>query len=128
MEGDRIQVQQVVLNLIVNAVDAMSAMEEVARELLISTARDGSENVLVSVRDSGPGLDPKSVDRVFNAFYTTKPGGLGIGLAICRSIIEAHGGRMWTSENEPRGAVFRFTLPSERDEAVPAEADQIAAA
>jgi signal transduction histidine kinase len=77
--------------------------------------------VLVTVRDSGPGLDPESVDRLFEAFYTTKPEGLGMGLAICRSIIEAHGGRMWASANEPRGAVFQFTLPSDGDETTLAE-------
>ena len=87
----------------------------------ISTERAACGRVLVAVRDSGPGLDPKSVDRLFEAFYTTKPDGMGMGLAICRSIIEAHGGRLWASANEPRGAVFQFTLPPERDETVPAE-------
>jgi signal transduction histidine kinase len=72
--------------------------------------------VLVSVRDSGPGLDPRSVERLFEAFYTTKPDGMGMGLAICRSIIEAHGGRLWATANEPRGAVFQFTIPIERNE------------
>ena len=73
------------------------------------------------MRDTGPGLDPKSVDRLFEAFYTTKPEGMGMGLSICRSIIQAHGGRLWATANEPRGAVFQFTLPSEPDETVPAE-------
>jgi signal transduction histidine kinase len=77
--------------------------------------------VLVAVRDFGPGLDPQSVDRLFKAFYTTKSDGLGMGLAICRSIIQAHGGRLWATANEPRGAVFQFTLLQERDETVPAE-------
>jgi signal transduction histidine kinase len=121
VEGDRVQLRQVFLNLILNAVDAMSGIDEGSRELLISTGRDASNSVLVTVRDSGPGLDPKGVDRLFEAFYTTKPDGMGMGLAICRSIIEAHGGRMWASANEPRGAVFQFTLPPERDETVPAE-------
>jgi PAS domain S-box-containing protein len=121
IEGDRIQLQQVILNLIMNAVEAMSGIGEEARELLISTEMEPTGGVLVTVRDSGPGLDPTSVDRVFEAFYTTKPEGIGIGLAICRSIIEAHGGRMWVTANAPRGAVFRFTLPLRRDEPALAE-------
>jgi len=121
IEGDRIQLQQVILNLILNAVEAMSGIDEGARETRISTRREASKGVLVTVRDFGPGLDPQSADRLFEAFYTTKPDGLGMGLAICRSIIEAHGGRLWATANEPRGAVFQFTLPLERDETVPAE-------
>jgi signal transduction histidine kinase len=104
------------LNLIVNAVEAMGAVSEGGRELLISTGRDASNGVHVTLRDSGPGLDPKNVERLFEAFYTTKPTGMGMGLAICRSIIEAHGGRMWAGANEPRGAVFQFTLPLAPDE------------
>jgi C4-dicarboxylate-specific signal transduction histidine kinase len=119
--GDRIQLQQVVLNLIMNAVEAMSSTVEGARELRISTEMYGPGGVLVSVRDSGPGLDPQSTDQLFEAFYTTKPDGMGMGLAICRSIIEAHAGRLWANGNEPRGAVFQFTLPPERDEAASAE-------
>ena len=92
----------------------MSGIAEGAREMLISTGREASNGVLVSVRDLGPGLDPPNVDRLFEAFYTTKPDGLGMGLAICRSIIEAHGGRLWATANEPRGAVFQFTLPLDR--------------
>jgi PAS domain S-box-containing protein len=111
IEGDRVQLQQVILNLTLNALEAMSGFGELAREIRISTGREASNGVLVSVRDSGPGLDPQSVDRLFEAFYTTKPDGLGMGLAICRSIIEAHGGRLSATENEPRGAVFQFTLP-----------------
>jgi signal transduction histidine kinase len=121
VEGDRIQLQQVVVNLILNAVEAMSSIDEGARELQIATEMGAADSVLVTVRDSGPGLAPSCVDRVFEAYYTTKPGGLGIGLAICRSIIEAHGGRTWAAQNEPRGAVFQFTLPLERDETVSAE-------
>ena len=121
VDGDRIQLQQVVLNLILNAVEAMSGIDDGPRELQISTARDASGPVLVAVRDSGPGVDPKGVDRVFEAFFTTKPGGMGMGLAICRSIIEAHGGRLWASANEPRGAIFQFTFPPAPDETVPAE-------
>jgi PAS domain S-box-containing protein len=121
VHGDRVQLQQVVLNLIVNAIEAMSDIDRAARALRISTERDASGDVLVTIRDSGPGIDPKSVDRLFQAFHTTKPGGMGMGLAICRSIIEAHGGRLWASANEPRGAVFQFTFPPARDETVPAE-------
>jgi signal transduction histidine kinase len=113
VEGDRVQVQQVLLNLILNAVEAMSGCDGGMRELRVSTEQDASGGVLVTVRDTGPGLDSASVDRLFEAFYTTKPSGLGMGLAICRSIIEAHGGRLWATANEPRGAVFQFTLPPE---------------
>jgi PAS domain S-box-containing protein len=121
IEGDRIQLQQVILNLVLNAVEAMSGVDNGVREVRISTKREASDAVLVTVRDFGPGLDPQRVDRLFEAFYTTKPDGLGMGLAICRSIIQAHGGRLWATANEPRGAVFQFTLPLERDETVPAE-------
>jgi signal transduction histidine kinase len=98
------------LNLILNAAEAMGSMEEGARELLISTEEDQA-GVLVAVRDSGPGIDPTHLERVFEAFYTTKSSGTGMGLSICRSIIDAHGGRLWAEANEPRGAVFQFTLP-----------------
>ena len=121
IEGDRIQLQQVILNLTLNALEAMSDVDEGPREMRISTGRAAPNGVLVTVRDFGPGLEPKSVDRLFEAFYTTKPDGLGMGLAICRSIIEAHGGRLWATANEPRGAVFQFTIPLERDETVPGE-------
>jgi PAS domain S-box-containing protein len=121
IQADRVQLQQVILNLIINAVEAMSGASEGARELLISTGGDASNGVLVSLRDSGPGLDPASLECLFDAFYTTKSSGLGMGLSICRSIIEAHGGRIWAGANEPRGAVFHFTLPLEREETVPAE-------
>jgi C4-dicarboxylate-specific signal transduction histidine kinase len=111
IQGDRVQLQQVILNLLINAIEAMSGMSEGPRELLISTTKTDSEGVLVAVRDSGPGLAPERVDRLFESFYTTKPGGLGMGLSICRSIIEAHHGRLWATANTPRGAVFQFTLP-----------------
>jgi PAS domain S-box-containing protein len=111
VQGDLVQLQQVVLNLILNAVDAMSTVEAGPRELLISTEQTQSGGILVSVRDSGPGIDPDHVDRVFEAFYTTKSSGVGMGLSICRSIIDAHGGRLWADMNASRGAVFRFTLP-----------------
>jgi PAS domain S-box-containing protein len=111
IQGDRVQLQQVILNLLINAIEAMSGMSEGPRELLISTAKTDSEGVLIAVRDSGPGLAPESVDRLFESFYTTKPNGLGMGLSICRSIIEAHDGRLWATANAPHGAVFQFTLP-----------------
>jgi signal transduction histidine kinase len=121
VDGDRVQLQQVILNLIMNAAEAMSDLGEETRELLISTQTEAAGGVLVAIRDWGPGLDLASADRVFEAFYTTKSAGLGMGLAICRSIIEAHGGRLWASANEPQGAVFQFTLPPKRDGVVPAE-------
>ena len=111
VQGDRIQLQQVMLNFILNAVEAMSGSSETTRQLLIRTERDGPDGVLVAVEDSGPGIKPESLDRLFDPFYTTKPGGMGMGLSICRSIIEAHGGRVWATTNEPQGAVFQFTLP-----------------
>jgi len=120
--GDRVQLQQVLLNLILNAAEAMGSMEEGARELLISTEEDQA-GVVVAVRDSGPGIDPEHLDRVFDAFYTTKPSGTGMGLSICRSIIHAHGGKLWAEANEPRGAVFQFTLPgAERELTTPPQA------
>jgi signal transduction histidine kinase len=112
--GDRIQLQQVLLNLILNAAEAMSSVEEETRELLISTEQDQT-GALVAVRDSGPGIDAQHLDRVFDAFYTTKSSGTGMGLSICRSIIHAHGGKLWAEANEPRGAVFQFTLPADND-------------
>jgi PAS domain S-box-containing protein len=115
IEGDRVQLQQVILNLIVNAVEAMSGASDGTRELLVSSRKADPGRVLVGVRDSGPGLVPDTLDHVFDAFYTTKPGGLGMGLSICRSIIEAHGGRLWAGANVPHGAVFQFTLPVQAD-------------
>ena len=108
--ADRIQLQQVILNLMMNAIEAMSGAGEGPRELWVSSEKK-STDVLIAVRDSGPGLDPKSLDHLFDAFYTTKPEGLGMGLAISRSLIEAHGGRLWATANAPHGAVFQFTLP-----------------
>jgi C4-dicarboxylate-specific signal transduction histidine kinase len=112
IDGDRVQLQQVMLNLIVNAVEALSGLTEGPRELLISTGKAEMGGVLVTVRDSGPGLAPAALERLFEAFYTTKPNGLGMGLSICRSIIEAHDGRLWASASVPRGATFQFTLPA----------------
>ena len=115
VQGDRIQLQQVLLNLIVNAIEAMSAVNEGPRELTISSASNAVDSVLVGVRDSGPGLTPESFDLVFQAFHTTKPDGMGMGLSICRSIVEAHGGRVWATANAPRGAIFQFTLSARRE-------------
>jgi signal transduction histidine kinase len=111
IQGDRVQLQQVILNLIVNAVEAMRGVSEESRELLIGTGKNGSSGVLVAVQDSGPGLNPESFDRLFEAFFTTKPGGMGMGLSICRSIVEAHGGRIWVSRTAGPGATLQFTLP-----------------
>jgi PAS domain S-box-containing protein len=109
--GDRVQLQQVILNLIMNAIEAMSEIREGSRELLISTSKVESGSVLVAISDTGPGLPPASRARIFEAFYTTKSSGLGMGLSICRSIVDAHGGRLWTTPNEPHGAVFCMLLP-----------------
>jgi PAS domain S-box-containing protein len=112
IEGDRVQLQQVILNLIVNAIEAMSGQNEPPRTLLISTEKNQPDGVLVAVRDSGPGPAPETLERLFDPFYTTKADGMGMGLSICHSIIEAHGGRLWASANQSRGAVFQFTLPA----------------
>jgi PAS domain S-box-containing protein len=113
IQGDRVQLQQVMLNLIINAVEAMTGIDPEFKELQVSTSRTEPDVVLVAVRDSGSGFDLTNLEHVFEAFYTTKPSGLGMGLSICRSIIEAHGGRLWASANTLRGAVFQFTLPVE---------------
>src|SRR6201999_1167569 len=105
IQGDRVQLQQALLNLIINAIEAMRDVGEDERELLISS-RNEPDGVSVEVRDSGPGFAPAAIERVFEAFSTTKPGGLGLGLSICRSIIETHDGRLWASPNVPRGAIF----------------------
>jgi signal transduction histidine kinase len=113
VQGDRVQLQQVMLNLVVNAIQAMSGIGERARELVIGIDADPSEGgVRVGVRDNGPGLSPESLSRLFEPFYTTKPDGMGMGLSICRSIIEAHGGRLWAIPCEPQGALFQFTIPA----------------
>jgi PAS domain S-box-containing protein len=111
IRGDRVQLQQVMLNLILNAIEAMSGVCDGAREVLIRTEQDAAGAVLVTVRDTGPGLDPQGIEQVFETFYTTKPSGMGMGLSICRSIIAAHSGRLWASANVPQGAMFQFTLP-----------------
>jgi PAS domain S-box-containing protein len=112
VHGDRVQLQQVVLNLILNAIESMSSVEKGSRELSISTKQDQTGEMLVAVQDSGPGIDPERLDQVFAPFYTTKNAGIGMGLSICRSIITAHGGRLWAEANRPGGAIFQFTLPA----------------
>ncbi|MGA2567222.1 MAG: ATP-binding protein [Pseudolabrys sp.] len=111
VQGDRVQLQQVILNLILNALEAMSRVGEGPRVLTISSARNDANGALVTVRDTGVGVAPENLDRIFNAFYTSKADGMGMGLAISRSIIETHGGRIWATPNSPRGAVFQFSLP-----------------
>src|SRR5467141_62419 len=113
VQGDRVQLQQVMLNLIVNAIQSMSGVEDGNRELHISTESIEPEGVCVAVRDTGHGLRPESLSRLFEPFYTTKPDGMGMGLSICRSIIEAHGGRLWAIPCEPQGALFQFTIPAD---------------
>jgi C4-dicarboxylate-specific signal transduction histidine kinase len=111
--ADRIQLQQVILNLIINACEALTAADDEFRKLSISTARE-MDGVALTVRDTGVGIDPQQIETVFEAFHTTKPGGMGMGLAVSRSIIEGHGGRLWAEPNEPRGAIFKFTIPSKK--------------
>lgn len=103
------------MNLVMNAIEAMSAVDEGTRELQIVTGQEGEDQIFVTVRDSGPTLKPESLDRFFEAFYSTKSHGMGIGLSICRSIIEAHGGRIWATANVPRGATLHITLPASRE-------------
>jgi PAS domain S-box-containing protein len=109
--ADQVELQQVLLNLILNAIEAMSAVTEHARVLEVATAKYGADAIVVAVRDSGTGLDPQRRERIFDAFYTTKPEGMGMGLAISRTIIDAHGGRLWAMPNEGPGTTFQFTLP-----------------
>jgi C4-dicarboxylate-specific signal transduction histidine kinase len=109
--GDRVQLQQVLLNLIMNAIQAMGAVTDRRRELTVSVARAEPSHVQVAVEDTGPGLDPAIAQRIFEPFFTTKSDGLGMGLSICRSIIEAHGGHLWVSPRAPRGTALRFTIP-----------------
>ena len=109
--GDRVQLQQVILNLVVNGLEAIGKSSDGPRELSVVSRRDGDDSVLVAVRDSGIGLDAANAANIFDAFFTTKPDGMGMGLAISRTIIESHGGRLWAEPNTPRGAVFQFTLP-----------------
>jgi C4-dicarboxylate-specific signal transduction histidine kinase len=114
-QGDRVQLQQVMLNLIMNAIEAMSAVSHGSRELLIGTSIDASGAVRITVQDSGPGLNPETFDRLFDPFYTTKANGMGMGLSICRSIVEAHNGRIWVSPTAGPGSTFQFILPGAVD-------------
>jgi PAS domain S-box-containing protein len=117
VEGDRVQLQQVAMNLILNAVEAMGTLEKGSRELSVRIEQcQANGGVLVEMRDTGPGIDPGNLDRVFEPFYTTKASGIGMGLSICRSIIHGHGGQLSVSANESQGAVFQFTLPASRKE------------
>jgi signal transduction histidine kinase len=115
VDGDRIQLQQVITNLLMNGIQAMSAVTDRDRELRIRSRVHGSDQMLVAVEDSGIGIEPEHAARLFNAFFTTKPDGMGMGLSICRSIIEAHDGRLWATANVPHGATFQFTLPLNAD-------------
>jgi C4-dicarboxylate-specific signal transduction histidine kinase len=112
IQGDGVQLQQVVLNLILNAVQAMGAVTDGTREVLITTSQTGPNEVCLGVQDTGPGLSPENLPRLFEPFYTTKPEGMGMGLSICRSIVEAHGGRLWATPCEPQGALFQFKIPA----------------
>jgi signal transduction histidine kinase len=112
--GDRVALQQVIINLMVNGMEAMSSVADRKRDLLIRSQQH-ADGVLVAVQDSGVGIAPDNVDRLFNSFYTTKPNGMGMGLSICRSIIEAHGGKLWAVSNSGRGATFQFTLPHQHE-------------
>ena len=111
VSGDRVQLQQVILNLFVNATDAMRTVGDRPRDLLIATAREDGNAIRLSVRDAGTGIDRREVGKLFDAFYTTKSNGMGVGLSICRSIIESHAGRIWASANDGPGATFSFSIP-----------------
>ena len=117
VHGDRVQLQQVILNLIINGLESIAKSKHGSRELSISSTKDEANNVVVAVRDSGDGLDPANLERVFDAFFTTKADGMGMGLAISRTIIESHGGRLWATTNAPKGAVFQFTIPVDGESA-----------
>jgi signal transduction histidine kinase len=110
--GDRVQLQQVIVNLIMNSIEAMGGLNHPRRVLRVNTRLDEDGNVLVAVEDSGMGLDPASIDRIFDPLFTTKREGLGMGLSISRSIVEAHGGGLWASPRRPHGTIFQFTLPA----------------
>jgi signal transduction histidine kinase len=112
VRADRVQLQQVMLNLILNGIEAMAGVDADVRTLVISSESTPSQGLLVTVGDTGPGIAPEHRERVFESFYTTKSGGLGIGLSICRSIVDAHGGSIWADSHQPHGAAFRFTLPA----------------
>jgi signal transduction histidine kinase len=110
-----VQLQQVVLNLVMNGLEAMSTITERQRELMIASRNADQDHVEVTIQDSGIGLDPNPSVKIFDAFYTTKPTGMGMGLSICRSILQAHGGRLWATANDGPGATFHFTMPKEQE-------------
>ena len=109
--GDRVQLQQVIINLVMNGIEAMQSVTDRPREMVIRSRQDETQQVLVSVADCGVGISAENADRLFAAFFTTKASGMGMGLSICRSIMEAHGGRLWAMANVPHGTTFQFTLP-----------------
>jgi signal transduction histidine kinase len=111
VSGDRVQLQQVVLNLLMNGIEAMSGTNEGARQVTITTRNIDDGQVQVTVQDSGTGIDPNALGKIFDPFYTTKPGGMGMGLSICRSIVQSHGGRLWATANNGHGTSFHFSLP-----------------
>jgi C4-dicarboxylate-specific signal transduction histidine kinase len=115
--GDRVQLQQVIINLVMNGIEAMKSVTDRSRELVIRSGQDETRQVIVSVTDCGAGISAEDVDRLFNPFFTTKSSGMGMGLSICRSIMEGHGGRLWATANVPHGATFQFTLPVSADTA-----------
>jgi signal transduction histidine kinase len=115
--GDRVQLQQVIINLVMNGIEAMQSVTVRPRELVIRSRQDEAQEVLVSVTDCGVGISAENAERLFNPFFTTKSSGMGMGLSICRSIMEAHGGRLWATANVPHGATFQFTLPVNADTA-----------
>ena len=114
--GDRVQLQQVVLNLIMNGIEAMSSVEGRPRELVITTRNVEDGQVRVAIQDSGTGLEPQNLEKIFDAFYTTKPAGLGLGLSVSRSIVQKHGGRLWATANDGPGTTFQFTVPKSDEE------------
>jgi signal transduction histidine kinase len=114
--GDRIQLQQVIINLVLNAIQAMASIKDRPRKLAVRTRLEDDDQVLVAIQDSGPGFDPAMEAHLFNAFFTTKPDGMGMGLSIVHSIIEAHQGRVWATRNDQGGATFQFTLPLHQEQ------------
>src|SRR6202035_3892275 len=115
--GDRVQLQQLIINLVMNGIEAMQSVTDRPRELVVRSGQDEPGQALISVADCGVGISAENVDRLFNPFFTTKSSGMGMGLSICRSIVEAHGGRLWATATVPHGAMFQFTLPVNADTA-----------